>query len=112
MCSFPCLFICIVSLPFRPSHSDIEQQLQAGASPPHAIDSIPLVVSLPLLYLWPFCDGISKGHGISIVWTSRAGKTLAVRVFMKEAKSTVLVVSLSDVIVTVSFYWFYPQLQA
>ena len=76
------------------------------------IDSDPLVVSLPLLHLWAFRDGISKGHRISVVWTSGAGKTLAMRVLMKEAKSTVLAVSLPDVKVTVSFYRFYPQSQA
>ncbi|TBU35857.1 AAA-domain-containing protein [Dichomitus squalens] len=68
--------------------------------PPHTIDSIRTIVSLPLLHPGAFQHGILKEHsmtGCLLFGPPGTGKTLAVRALAKEAGCRMLVVSPSDI---------------
>ena len=79
--------------------------------PPHTIDSIRSIVSLPLLHPSAFRYGILKEHGITgclLFGPPGTGKTLVVRALAKEAECRMLAVSPSDVMDMVSFYLINP----
>ncbi|KAH9856997.1 AAA-domain-containing protein [Lenzites betulinus] len=68
--------------------------------PPHTIDSIRTMVSLPLLHPGAFQQGILKEHsmtGCLLFGPPGTGKTLVVRALAKEAGCRMLVVSPSDI---------------
>ncbi|KAG8217811.1 hypothetical protein J3R82DRAFT_5975 [Butyriboletus roseoflavus] len=68
--------------------------------PPHTIDSVRTLVSLPLLYPAAFQTGILKEHamtGCLLFGPPGTGKTLVVRALAKEAGCRMLMVSPSDV---------------
>ncbi|RDX56644.1 AAA-domain-containing protein [Lentinus brumalis] len=68
--------------------------------PPHTVDSIRTMVSLPLLHPGAFQYGILKEHsmtGCLLFGPPGTGKTLVVRALAKEAGCRMLVVSPSDV---------------
>ncbi|KAI0375015.1 AAA-domain-containing protein [Pilatotrama ljubarskyi] len=68
--------------------------------PPHTIDSIRTMVSLPLLHPSAFQHGILKEHsmtGCLLFGPPGTGKTLVVRALAKEAGCRMLVVSPSDI---------------
>ncbi|GBE81988.1 predicted protein [Sparassis crispa] len=68
--------------------------------PPHTIDSVRTVVSLPLLYPVAFQHGILKEHsmaGCLLFGPPGTGKTLVVRALAKEAGCRMLAISPSDV---------------
>ncbi|EMD38415.1 hypothetical protein CERSUDRAFT_113573 [Gelatoporia subvermispora B] len=68
--------------------------------PPHTIDSVRTIVSLPLLYPGAFQQGILKEHGMTgclLFGPPGTGKTLVVRALAKEAGCRMLAVSPSDV---------------
>ncbi|KAF8557235.1 AAA-domain-containing protein [Imleria badia] len=68
--------------------------------PPHTIDSVRTLVSLPLLYPVAFQTGILKEHamtGCLLFGPPGTGKTLVVRALAKEAGCRMLMVSPSDV---------------
>lgn len=68
--------------------------------PPHTIDSVRTLVSLPLLYPAAFQMGILKEHamtGCLLFGPPGTGKTLVVRALAKEAGCRMLMVSPSDV---------------
>ncbi|KAF8212302.1 hypothetical protein K438DRAFT_1663065 [Mycena galopus ATCC 62051] len=68
--------------------------------PPHTIDSIRTIVSLPLLHPQAFQQGILKEHGMTgclLFGPPGTGKTLVVRALAKEAGCRMMAVSPSDV---------------
>ncbi|KAI0780811.1 AAA-domain-containing protein [Trametes elegans] len=68
--------------------------------PPHTVDSIRTMVSLPLLHPSAFQQGILKEHsmtGCLLFGPPGTGKTLVVRALAKEAGCRMLVVSPSDI---------------
>ncbi|TDL27343.1 AAA-domain-containing protein [Rickenella mellea] len=68
--------------------------------PPHTIDSVRTIVSLPLLHPSAFQQGILKQHsmtGCLLFGPPGTGKTLVVRALAKEAGCRMLTVSPSDV---------------
>ncbi|KIK98855.1 hypothetical protein PAXRUDRAFT_823407 [Paxillus rubicundulus Ve08.2h10] len=68
--------------------------------PPHTIDSVRTLVSLPLLHPGAFQTGILKEHamtGCLLFGPPGTGKTLVVRALAKEAGCRMLMVSPSDV---------------
>ncbi|KAF9780481.1 AAA-domain-containing protein [Thelephora terrestris] len=68
--------------------------------PPHTIDSVRSIVSLPLLHPHAFQYGILKDHGITgclLFGPPGTGKTLVVRALAKEAECRMLAVAPSDV---------------
>ncbi|KAJ8520421.1 hypothetical protein ONZ45_g2750 [Pleurotus djamor] len=68
--------------------------------PPHTIDSVRTIVSLPLLYPSAFQQGILKDHamtGCLLFGPPGTGKTLVVRALAKEAGCRMMVISPSDV---------------
>lgn len=73
--------------------------------PPHTIDSVRTIVSLPLLHPTAFQSGILKDHsmtGCLLFGPPGTGKTLVVRALAKEAGSRMLLVQPSDVMDMVS----------
>ena len=69
--------------------------------PPHTIDSIRTIVSLPLLHPRAFQQGILKEHGMTgclLFGPPGTGKTLVVRALAKEAGCRMMAVSPSDVL--------------
>ncbi|KAJ7273650.1 hypothetical protein B0H12DRAFT_1285592 [Mycena haematopus] len=68
--------------------------------PPHTIDSIRTIVSLPLLHPQAFQQGILKEHGMTgclLFGPPGTGKTLVVRALAKEAGCRMMAVSPADV---------------
>src|SRR5882672_7187752 len=68
--------------------------------PPHTIDSVRTIVSLPLLHPTAFQQGILKEHsmtGCLLFGPPGTGKTLVVRALAKEAGCRMLAISPSDV---------------
>lgn len=68
--------------------------------PPHTVDSVRSIVSLPLLYPAAFQHGILKEHGITgclLFGPPGTGKTLIVRALAKEAECRMLAIAPSDV---------------
>lgn len=68
--------------------------------PPHTIDSVRTIVSLPLLHPSSFQHGILKEHGMTgclLFGPPGTGKTLVVRALAKEAGCRMLAVTPSDV---------------
>ncbi|KAF8078024.1 hypothetical protein FPV67DRAFT_1557446 [Lyophyllum atratum] len=68
--------------------------------PPHTIDSVRTIVSLPLLHPGAFKQGILKQHGMTgclLFGPPGTGKTLVVRALAKEAGCRMLTISPSDV---------------
>ncbi|KAF8894538.1 hypothetical protein BD779DRAFT_1501633 [Infundibulicybe gibba] len=68
--------------------------------PPHTIDSVRTIVSLPLLHPEAFQEGILKEHGMTgclLFGPPGTGKTLVVRALAKEAGCRMMVISPSDV---------------
>lgn len=68
--------------------------------PPHTIDSVRTIVSLPLLHPYAFQQGILKDHsmtGCLLFGPPGTGKTLVVRALAKEADCRMLAISPSDV---------------
>ncbi|KAF5365573.1 hypothetical protein D9758_003220 [Tetrapyrgos nigripes] len=68
--------------------------------PPHTIDSVRSIVSLPLLHPEAFQHGILKEHamtGCLLFGPPGTGKTLVVRALAKEAGCRMMVISPSDV---------------
>ncbi|KAF9069916.1 hypothetical protein BDP27DRAFT_1324801 [Rhodocollybia butyracea] len=68
--------------------------------PPHTIDSIRSIVSLPLLHPQAFQTGILKQHGMTgclLFGPPGTGKTLVVRALAKEAGCRMMAISPSDV---------------
>lgn len=77
--------------------------------PPHTIDSVRTLVSLPLLHPAAFQMGILKEHamtGCLLFGPPGTGKTLVVRALAKEAGCRMLMVSPSDVMDMVRFLTF------
>ncbi|KAF7305108.1 AAA domain-containing protein [Mycena kentingensis (nom. inval.)] len=69
--------------------------------PPHTIDSIRTIVSLPLLHPQAFQQGILKEHGMTgclLFGPPGTGKTLVVRALAKEAGCRMLAVTPADVL--------------
>ena len=74
--------------------------------PPHTIDSVRTIVSLPLLHPDAFSHGILKEHnmtGCLLFGPPGTGKTLLVRALAKEAGCRMLAISPSDVMDMVRF---------
>ena len=74
--------------------------------PPHTIDSVRTIVSLPLLHPYAFQQGILKDHSMSgclLFGPPGTGKTLVVRALAKEAGCRMLAISPSDVMDMVNF---------
>ncbi|KAH7915013.1 hypothetical protein BJ138DRAFT_1123072 [Hygrophoropsis aurantiaca] len=68
--------------------------------PPHTIDSVRTIVSLPLLHPAAFQQGILKEHGMTgclLFGPPGTGKTLVVRALAKEAGCRMMMISPSDV---------------
>ncbi|KIM80757.1 hypothetical protein PILCRDRAFT_72515 [Piloderma croceum F 1598] len=68
--------------------------------PPHTIDSVRTIVSLPLLHPAAFQQGILKEHGMTgclLFGPPGTGKTLVVRALAKEAGCRMMAISPSDV---------------
>ncbi|RDB21505.1 CDP-diacylglycerol--inositol 3-phosphatidyltransferase [Hypsizygus marmoreus] len=68
--------------------------------PPHTIDSVRTIVSLPLLHPQAFQQGILKQHGMTgclLFGPPGTGKTLVVRALAKEAGCRMMTISPSDV---------------
>lgn len=68
--------------------------------PPHTIDSVRTIVSLPLLHPSAFQQGILKDHGMTgclLFGPPGTGKTLVVRALAKEAGCRMLAIAPSDV---------------
>ncbi|KAK2466983.1 hypothetical protein APHAL10511_001241 [Amanita phalloides] len=68
--------------------------------PPHTIDSVRTIVSLPLLHPQAFQQGILKEHGMTgclLFGPPGTGKTLVVRALAKEAGCRMMMISPSDV---------------
>ncbi|KAF9456772.1 hypothetical protein BDZ94DRAFT_1203813 [Collybia nuda] len=68
--------------------------------PPHTIDSVRTIVSLPLLHPQAFQQGILKEHGMTgclLFGPPGTGKTLVVRALAKEAGCRMMTISPSDV---------------
>ncbi|KAJ7452486.1 hypothetical protein B0H11DRAFT_1742113 [Mycena galericulata] len=68
--------------------------------PPHTIDSVRTIVSLPLLHPQAFQQGILKEHGMTgclLFGPPGTGKTLVVRALAKEAGCRMMAISPSDV---------------
>ncbi|EGO20955.1 hypothetical protein SERLADRAFT_363141 [Serpula lacrymans var. lacrymans S7.9] len=68
--------------------------------PPHTIDSVRTIVSLPLLHPAAFQQGILKEHGMTgclLFGPPGTGKTLVVRALAKEAGCRMMTISPSDV---------------
>ena len=79
--------------------------------PPHTIDSVRSIVSLPLIHPHAFQYGILKEHGITgclLFGPPGTGKTLVVRALAKEAECRMLAVSPSDVMDMVSCHQLHP----
>lgn len=73
--------------------------------PPHTIDSVRTIVSLPLLHPQAFQQGILKEHGMTgclLFGPPGTGKTLVVRALAKEAGCRMMTISPSDVMDMVS----------
>ncbi|KAJ7063235.1 hypothetical protein C8F01DRAFT_1209579 [Mycena amicta] len=69
--------------------------------PPHTIDSIRTIVSLPLLHPHAFQQGILKEHGMTgclLFGPPGTGKTLVVRALAKEAGCRMLSITPADVL--------------
>jgi|ERR1700722_5321509 len=76
--------------------------------PPHTIDSVRTVVSLPLLHPAAFQKGILKSHGINgvlLFGPPGTGKTLVARALAKEAGCRMLAINPSDVMDMVIFFY-------
>jgi SpoVK/Ycf46/Vps4 family AAA+-type ATPase len=74
--------------------------------PPHTIDSVRTVVSLPLLYPAAFQQGILKSHGINgvlLFGPPGTGKTLVAKALAKEAGCRMMAINPSDVMDMVLF---------
>ncbi|KAF8654059.1 hypothetical protein AX16_003593 [Volvariella volvacea WC 439] len=68
--------------------------------PPHTIDAVRTIVSLPLIHPQAFKQGILKEHGMTgclLFGPPGTGKTLVVRALAKEAGCRMMVISPSDV---------------
>ncbi|KAI0079953.1 AAA-domain-containing protein [Panus rudis PR-1116 ss-1] len=68
--------------------------------PPHTIDSVRTIVSLPLLHPSAFQTGVLKEHGMTgclLFGPPGTGKTLVVRALAKEAGCRMLIIQPSDV---------------
>lgn len=68
--------------------------------PPHTIDSVRTIVSLPLIHPQAFQKGILKEHGMTgclLFGPPGTGKTLVVRALAKEAGCRMMVVTPADV---------------
>ncbi|TFK42660.1 hypothetical protein BDQ12DRAFT_719513 [Crucibulum laeve] len=68
--------------------------------PPHTIDAVRTIVSLPLLHPQAFQQGILKEHGMTgclLFGPPGTGKTLVVRALAKEAGCRMITISPSDV---------------
>jgi ATP-dependent 26S proteasome regulatory subunit len=79
--------------------------------PPHTIDSVRTIVSLPLLHPYAFQQGILKDHSMSgclLFGPPGTGKTLVVRALAKEAGCRMLAISPSDVMDMVNFLFMTP----
>jgi ATPase family associated with various cellular activities (AAA) len=73
--------------------------------PPHVIDSVRTIVSLPLLHPHAFQQGILKQHGMTgclLFGPPGTGKTLTVRALAREAGCRMLVITPSDIMDMVS----------
>lgn len=73
--------------------------------PPHTIDSVRTIVSLPLLHPAAFQQGILKEHGMTgclLFGPPGTGKTLVVKALAKEAGCRMMAISPSDVMDMVS----------
>jgi len=69
--------------------------------PPHTIDSVRTIVSLPLLHPHAFAHGILKNHamtGALLFGPPGTGKTLVVRALAKESGARMLLIKPSDVL--------------
>jgi ATPase family associated with various cellular activities (AAA) len=78
--------------------------------PPHTIDSVRTIVSLPLLHPEAFQQGILKQHGMTgclLFGPPGTGKTLVVRALAKEAGCRMITISPSDVMDMVRETLFY-----
>lgn len=77
--------------------------------PPHTIDSVRTIVSLPMLHPKAFQHGILKKHGMTgclLFGPPGTGKTLVVRALAKEAGCRMLSISPSDVMDMVNNFTF------
>lgn len=77
--------------------------------PPHTIDSVRTLVSLPLLHPQAFSYGILKQHtmtGALLFGPPGTGKTLVVRALAKESGARMLIIKPSDVMDMVSYILF------
>lgn len=75
--------------------------------PPHTIDSVRTIVSLPLLHPHAFQQGILKQHSMSgclLFGPPGTGKTLIVRALAKDAGCRMLAITPSDIMDMVCFY--------
>jgi len=73
--------------------------------PPHTIDSVRTIVSLPLLHPHAFKHGILKQHSMSgclLFGPPGTGKTLVVRALAKDAGVRMLAITPSDIMDMVS----------
>jgi len=68
--------------------------------PPHTIDSVRTLVSLPLLHPTAFTSGVLKQHtmtGALLFGPPGTGKTLLVRALARESGARMMIVTPSDV---------------
>ena len=89
-----------------PSTGTLTSNFEQVHLPPHTIDSVRSIVSLPLLHPHAFQYGILKDHGITgclLFGPPGTGKTLVVRALAKEAECRMLAVAPSDVMDMVSY---------
>ena len=80
--------------------------------PPHTIDSVRTLVSLPLLHPQAFSHGILKQHtmtGALLFGPPGTGKTLVVRALAKESGARMLIIKPSDVMDMVSYDTFFAK---
>lgn len=100
--------VCSLCSPIEPSLALLTPLLLASMPtsfsqvhlPPHTIDSVRTIVSLPLLHPSSFQHGILKEHGMTgclLFGPPGTGKTLVVRALAKEAGCRMLAVTPSDV---------------